>query len=198
MKKLPILFFLFLVLSCSQKKSSNASSGSIPSDSSSKKEDTSFIPVTSFLQTEFSSLDSLPVTVLQLSTVNKKSDSAWLPVTKVKPQLIPFLSPLIDKKNMVPFFTESRFNDQSTAAVTFTYNPKPAIPDSFSLRHWDVYFDPDKNAIRKVYIVKRIKENNELLTQQLTWELNKWAQIVIIKHDSIISEKKWIWDLRAE
>ncbi len=201
MKKYPILLLPFLfLLSCGHKKSSDAVSTGNPADTASEK-DVSFIPVTSILQNQIASLDSVPVTLLQVVTVNKKEDSTWLPAEKVKPLLVPFLTPVIDQKNMTGLFKESRFDDQSTAAITFTYDPKTSLPDSLSLRHWDVYFDPEINAIRRIYLLKTVQENNIAVTQQLTWQMDKWAKIVTIRNDTtgkapVVTEIKWVWDLK--
>jgi hypothetical protein len=198
MKKYPVLFLpLLFLLSCG---GNNNEAAGTNADTTAAKENISFIPVTSILQNQFAALDTVQVTILQVKTENKKDDSAWLPAAKVKPLLTPFLSPVIDKQNMVPFFKETKFNDQSTAAVTFTYDPKAPLPDSFALRHWDIYFDPELNAIRRIYLVKTVMENNIPVTQQLTWQMNKWARIVTIINDKskpapAVTEIKWIWEL---
>lgn len=201
MKKYPLLVLpVLFLLSCGQDKNSNAVNTGNSTDTAAEKKDVSFIPVTSILQNQLAMLDSLPVTILQVKTTNKKDDSAWLPAAQVKPLLLPFFSPAIDKKNMTALFKESRFDDQSTAAITFTYDPKTSLPDSLTLRHWDVYFDPEKNAIRRIYLLKTAKENNVPVTQQLTWQMDKWAKIVTIRNDAnaatpIVTETKWVWDL---
>lgn len=189
-------FFLF---SCTQKNNNNATVNN--SDTTTDKTD--FFPVTLFLKGEMFLLDSLPVTILELTTVDNKQDSAWLPVATVKPKLEPFIAVTIDKKNMLPYFKESQFNDQSTEAITFTYDPKTGLPDSFPIRHWDVYVDPDKGTVRRIYMVKQVTENNHKATQQLTWQTGKWAKITTISNDTalakpVIKEIKWIWDLSGE
>ena len=201
MKKYLILFTSCLFfLSCSQNKKSGTGDNAGDTAKTSAK-DTSFFPVTSFLQREILDLDSLPVTILETTTFNNKQSSAWLPAAKVKPKLQPFLSDIIDKNNLSSYFKETNFNDQSTDAITLMYDPKTALPDSFALRRWDVYINPDKNTLRRVYMVKRIKENNALTIQQLTWQSGKWAKIVTINNDNgnsspVIKEIKWVWDLR--
>lgn len=201
MKKYPLFLLpVLFLLSCGQDENSNAINTGNNTDTASEKKDVSFIPVTSILQNQLAMLDSLPVTILQVKTINKKEDSTWLPAAQVKPLLSAFFSPAIDKKNMTALFKESRFDDQSTAAITFTYDPQTTLPDSLTLRHWDVYFDPEKNAIRRIYLLKTVKENNVPVTQQLTWQMDKWAKIVTIRNDAntaspMVTETKWVWDL---
>ncbi|MES2850005.1 MAG: hypothetical protein V4685_13180 [Bacteroidota bacterium] len=202
MKKYLVLFCHCLFLfSCSQNKNNgNATAVNDTTKTPATTENTSFIPVTSILQSELNKLDSVQVTILQITTVNNKQDSAWLPADKVKPKLEGFLFPVIDDKTMAALFKETTFNDEGTEAVTFMYDPKTTLPDSMTLRRWDVYFDPNRNKIRRVYMVKQVKENNILATQQFTWQTGKWAKIVTINNDKnavnpVINEIKWIWDL---
>ena len=152
---------------------------SSPTDVTEKKID-SFFPVTSFIRGQLITLDSMPVTPLQITMINKKTDSVWVPKEKLKPLLMPFLVPEITETNLVKYFTETRFNDQTLNAITFTYDPINTIPDSIELRHWDVYIDPETGYVVKVYIVKKIKENGQNLTQQLTWQTSKMAKITTI------------------
>lgn len=201
MKKWPFLIFCSaaLLFSCSGKKDNSApgtDGNSTDSSTISGRQELSFFPVTSFLQGQLNSLDSLQVTVLQINSTNGKADSTWISKEKVKPLLQAFVTDRIDKENLVSLFNESKFNDQTTEAITFTYTPKNTLPDSVSIRHWDVYVDPEKGIIKRVYIVKQAKQAGGAIMQQLTWQTNKSAKIVTIGADGKIqSELKWIWDL---
>jgi hypothetical protein len=199
MKKL--LFLLccssFIFPGCSNKKNNPADTANTADSINTNPEQNSLFPVTSFLKGQMIALDSVPVTILQVSTNNGKADSAWISKEKIKPLLQPFISDLIDKENLVSFFKESKFNDQTTDAITFTYAPKKVLPDSIALRHWDVYVNPETGTIRRVYIVKQLKENGLLYTQQLTWQTDKWAKIVTINDKDggkVQSDIKWIWN----
>jgi len=140
----------------------------------------SFFPVTSYIKGQIVVLDSLPVTPLQITTIKGKSDSVWITKNDLKKILSTFLSPTIDETNLVDFFKETKFNDQTLNAITFTYDPSKILPDSISLRHWDVYVNPETGVVEKVYIVKNIKEDNKKITQQLTWQTNVLAKITTI------------------
>lgn len=195
MKKYCIIAITILVLpGCTN----NSKQTSIPTDINEKKTD-SFFPVTSFIKGQLITLDSLPVTPLQLTTIKEKTDSIWLPKKELKPLLLPFLTPVINETNFTKYFKETIFNDQTLNAVTFTYDPISIIPDSISLRHWDVYVDPETGNVIKVYIVKKIKENNQIFTQQLTWQTNKLAKIstILNKPDGnmeLLKEVVFIWN----
>ncbi|MEO6733266.1 MAG: hypothetical protein ABIN01_18730 [Ferruginibacter sp.] len=159
----------------------------------------SFFPVTSFIKGQMIILDSLPITPLRLTTIKQHTDSAWLPKKDVRAVLAPFLVPEINQTNFTNHFTETKFKDQTLNAITFTYDPKTTVPDSIALRHWDVYIDPEKGDVMKIYIVKKVKENKRVLTQQLTWQTNKLARITTIlnKPDGnmeLVEEMVLIWD----
>jgi hypothetical protein len=191
---LPVLF----LFSCSQNNKTNTTANA--SDTVATEEKNTFFPVTAFLKGQLFLLDSLPVTILEITTINNKQDSAWLSAAVVKPKLAPFILDSIDEKNMLPYFKESKFNDQSTEAITLMYDPKKVLPDSIAIRRWDVYIDPDKGTIRRVYMVKQLIENNNPVIQQLTWQTGKWAKIVTISNDKgttspTVKEIKWTWDL---
>ena len=177
---------------------SNNKQESDVSDKNQKKVD-SFFPVTSFIKGQIILLDSMPVTPLQITTIKEKTDSVWLPKHEFIAQLQPFLDPLIKENNLRDFFKETRFNDQTINAVTFTYDPINTIPDSITLRHWDVYIEPETGRVSKVYLVKNLQTQNQNFTQQLTWQTDKLAKITTILNKSdgsleLIKEIVLIWN----
>jgi hypothetical protein len=203
MKKLHLLLYCssFILLSCSNKKNNPIDLANTADSIKTNTEQNSLFPVTSFLKGQMIALDSIPITILQINTINGKEDSTWISKEKIKPLLRPFISDLIDKENLVSFFKESKFNDQTTDAITFTYTPKNVLPDSIALRHWDVYVNPETGTIRRVYIVKQLKENGLFYTQQLTWQTDKWAKIVTIDNKDggkVQSDVKWIWNFTEQ
>ncbi len=200
-KLLSLLLIVFIIFGCTDNKNNQPEPSA---DNSSPKDSTqsSFFPVTSFLKGQMRLLDSMQITFLQVTTAAKKVDSAWIPREKIRPLLQPFIADLIDKENLTSFFKESKFNDQSTNAITFTYDPKTALPDSISLRRWVVYVDPETGNVKRVYILKQLKANNQVYTQQLTWQTDKWAKLVTILNkpggnSEIQNDMKLIWDLSS-
>ena len=185
---------IFVLYSCAE----NTQQTSGPADIAAK-DSASFFPVTSFIKGQILTLDSLPVTPLQLTTVKGKTDSIWVQKKDLRELLKPFFTPVIDEKSLTPYFKESRFTDQTINMVTFTYDPKSALPDSMAILHWDVYISPETGNVTKVYIVKKQAQSNQLFTQQLTWQTNKQAKIVTIlnKPDGsleLVSEVLLTWD----
>jgi hypothetical protein len=159
----------------------------------------SFFPVTSFIKGQMILLDSLPVTPLHTVTINHKTDSVWLKKAELIRLLADFISPEIKETNLINYFKETSFNDLTLNSVTMTYDPVTVLPDSLSLRHWDVYINPESGNVEKVYIVRQLKKREGLITQQLTWKTNKWAQITTLlnkPNDStqLLKEEKFIWN----
>ncbi len=195
-----ILYFvgvtILLALGCT-----NASTEKVSSTESIIKEakKDSFFPVTSFLKGQLILLDSLPVTPLHIITVNNKTDSIWIKKADLNSLLTDFLTPEIKENNLTDYFKETSFNDQTLNTITFTYDPLQILPNSISLRHWDIYIDPETGKILKVYIVKELKEKEKTITQQLTWKTNNWATITTLLNvpngnTQVQKEEKFIWN----
>ncbi len=178
---------------------SNNGEQSHPSQETKSAKTDSFFPVTSFIKGQMITLDSLPITPLQLTSIKGNTDSAWISKDKLKDLYSPFITPVIDETNLTEYFKENSFSDQTLNAVTFTYDPIGKLPDSISLRHWDVYIHPETGNVIKVYIVKQVKIGGQIVTQQLTWQTNKMAKIstILNKPDGSMSLEKevvLIWD----
>jgi hypothetical protein len=161
--------------------------------------DTSFFPVTAYIKGQMLQFDSMPVTPLHIITIRDKSDSQWIKREQLRSFLSTFLEPEITETNLVKYFTETRFNDQTVNAITLSYDPIGTLPDSMSLKSWNVYIDPKTGNVTGVFIVKRTKAGNQSITQQLTWENNSSAQIVNILNKSdgsseILNQEKFIWN----
>jgi hypothetical protein len=140
-----------------------------------------FFPVTQFIEGQLNEIDSLPVTPLKITIEGDKRDSAWLKNRDIRAFAISFLHPVIDSSTMHTYFSEKTFMDQTINAVTLTYDPKVKLPDSIKLNHLDVYIDPGKNIVQRIYMVKEEIANDETITTQLTWMANKWCSIRTIK-----------------
>ncbi len=180
-------FFIIFFTACSGKKSNTASTN-IPVQTE------NIFPVTDFLKGQLRIIDSSGVTPLKIISVNGKTDSVWLKREDIRRNATPFLTPVIDSANMYSLFSEKSFLDQTINAFTFSYDPKKKLPDSIKITHWDVYMNPQTNAIDRIYIVKE----NADTTSQLTWLVNKWYSIRMIVQlanaQPQIKEEKMIWN----
>jgi hypothetical protein len=161
----------------------------------------SFFPVTSYLKGQMIILDSLPVTPLQITTIKGGKDSVWLSKENLRQVLQPFLTPQISETNLTRYFKETRFNDQTINAITFIYEPINKLPDSIPLRRWTVYVDPEKGMVSKIYMVQQLKQGDQIITRQLTWQTNKLAKIssILDRPDGsmeLLKEEEFIWNFQ--
>lgn len=160
----------------------------------------SFFPVTEYLLGQIKELDSMPITPLRISIQGDKKDSAWLKRRDIRQFVTPFLHPVIDSESMQKYFSEKSFLDQTINAITLTYDPKIALPDSIKLNHWDVYINPQKNKVQRIYMVKEEEVNGQTVTTQLTWNAGKWFSIRTIKQEPKMAPQveeeilKWDFD----
>ena len=163
-------------------------------------EEETFFPVTDFLLGQLKLTESLPVTPLKITINGNKADSVWLKKEDIRKFAFPFLHPVIDSVSLRNYFTKKSFLDQTINAVTFSYDPKTRLPDSIKLNHWDVYIDPQKSNVQRIYIVKEETIIGGSMTTQLTWKVNKWCSIRTIieqpnKHPQVKEEiMKWDFD----
>lgn len=155
-----------------------------------------FFPVTAYLKGEIYTIKNKGINPLKYTTANNHTDSVWLKIEDLDTAVMEFLQPEIDSTNLITLFTEKSFLDQTLNAVTLTYDASVPLPDTFKLKHWDVYIDPDLNTIKRIYMVKEISKTSTL---QLTWVTNRWCKITYIVTDengvsTIEKEEKLVWD----
>ncbi len=94
--------------------------------------------------------------------------------------LADFLSPVIDTTNLTGLFTETRFEDQTIGSYTFTYAAAGKLPDTMTLRHWDVYINPETGKVRKIYIEKEMNVDARHKILHLTWNSDKDCKVVTV------------------
>jgi hypothetical protein len=178
--------YLFAVLiicltACNNNPASETKAQSSAVDTTAEKPD--FFPVTSFLKGQIFDIKHKGLAPLKYTTVNNITDSAFVKLEQLDSLLTEFLHPEIDSLNMVPFFTETKFLDQTV--------------DSILIKHWDVYIDPETSKVNRVYILKKAGNNKTL---QLTWQSNQWCKITTISYSpdgsssTVEKEEKISWD----
>ena len=172
---LPLIFLFFFQFACKQKVSQ-----SFKQPGSDTTEEQTFFPVTEYIRGQLKEMDSLPITPLKITDHNGKVDSVWMKKEAIRSFAEPFLHPVIDTANLKNLFAGKSFLDQTINAFTFSYDPISKLPDTLQLRRWDVYIDPQKNTIKRVYILKESNNNGSLQTIQLTWKANQWCKITTI------------------
>lgn len=178
MKFFQIFFISFICcLSCNENSSTNPTNTVQDSVAPEKQ---SFFPVTDFIKGQLQEIKKDGINPLKFTTVNGKTDSAWLKIEEFEKEIQPFLSPVIDSTNLTSLFTEKRFLDQTINAFTFTYDPVKPLPDSCAFQRWDVYVDPQKNTVNRIFLVKKLPGNKK---QLLTWVPGENCKMVTISED---------------
>src|ERR1700739_3097967 len=125
--------FIFLIASCSH-NNGRVQTKSVISSSDSTRADTSFFPVTSYIEGQMLSFDSIPESPLHITIIDNKNDSQWIKREALKSFLQPFIETKITEKNLLNYFKETQFNDQTIDAITLAYDPITSLPDSIDLR----------------------------------------------------------------
>ncbi len=188
------------IYSCTSKHSGTSNDPVVHNPAPVENKTDTFFPVSAFLKSQLIDLDTLPVTPLYITTVNGRTDSAWVTKLQIKPVLSAFETVNITENNLSPFFKETKFNDQTLHEVTFSYDPKQVLPDSIGIRQWVVYVNPDDGKVDNIYLVKRVRMSNQTYLYQLTWKTNHFAQINTILQDpagakdQLIKQEKIIWN----
>lgn len=166
---LSIGWLALLLFSCQPKQSeTKAPDAATPSADSLPP---SFFPVTAFIRGQLFEIKQSGINPIRY-TKNEtgKTDSSWIKVEALETELNECLHPVIDSTNMVPYFTEKSFMDETLGLFTITYDRKQvSIPDSITWRTWNVYIDPETNEVAKIFLVKTLPQS--LL--QITWKANQ-------------------------
>lgn len=186
---------IFLFTSCN-----NTSERSTAVTAVQENDTQNFFPVTSFLKGQILEIKSNGINPLKIEKKGDKIDSTWLKMEMLDSVFSVFLTPEIDSINMSPFFTETKFHDKTINSYTFTYEPKTNIPDSISLRRWDVYVDPQSGNVRKIFMQKETAEKQNL---QLSWQNKYGATILWLKEDTggnpvVQKEETFKWNFEEE
>lgn len=193
--KIILFSFCFLVLLAACNNKSNQAAPPEKPDAAAKDTAENFFPVTTYLRGEIAQIKTIGITPVKKHIKNNVTiDSSWLKPEDYLKEFADFLTPEIDSTNLMPWYSQSKFLDQSVDAFTFTYDPIKALPDSMPLLHWDVYIAPKTQNVRRVFIRKKISADEE---QQLTWQSGKWCKIVTLKNTgtnvAILNEVKIEW-----
>lgn len=168
-KLLQCCWLAILLFACQPKKSDKPAPASASTQSDSIL--TSFFPVTSFIKGQLFEIKESGINPIRYSRNEAgKTDSSWIKVEALENELSECLHPVIDSTNMIPFFTEKSFMDETLGLVTMTYDRKQtSIPDSINWRTWNVYINPETNEVTKIYLVKSLPHSQ----LQITWRANQ-------------------------
>ena len=94
---------------------------SIADNSTTPAEKVSFFPVTSYIKGQIFEINERKLTPIKYTIINNHTDSFFVKFEQLDSLLTEFLHPVIDSTSLTPFFTETRFNDQ-TIKLHFIYS----------------------------------------------------------------------------
>ncbi len=170
-KALCCILVALIIFSCKTQVTQSVST------TTTEKEVPNFFPVTNYIYGQIEDIKQAGINPIKIDSNAHKTDTNWLKVEDFKNAFKEFLTPTIDSSNLIHFFTESKFEDQTIGSYTFTYTARPSLPDSMALQRWDVYISPASNTIKRIFMVKKLSEQKEL---QLTWQSGQWCKTVVI------------------
>ena len=182
------LSLFFFISSCSNNTSTDHTK-------TEDKERVVFFPVTVYLKGQIVEIKERGVTPLKYLIKGKKIDSSWLNMDHLAESFSDFLLPEIDSLKLHDFFSVKEFYDQTLDKITLTYEAKKDIPDQVKWLSWNIYINPEKGTVDRIYLVKRVSDKQ---TSQLTWIPYKNCKLTNIYDDGdtafVESEVKIKWD----
>lgn len=149
--------------------------------SNQKKAPVAFFAVTGYLKGQINQIKKDQKKPLKKWTIDKMTDSAFLNPQELDAAFSEFTTPFIDSLHYSSIFAENNFLDETLNAVTLIYEPTHEIPKEIPWMNWTIYISPTTNQVSKVYMVKKV---NDQQTKQLTWKVNeKYCMIRSIIND---------------
>ncbi len=145
-----------------------------------EKENSEFFPVGNYIKGQLIDIQNKGITPIKFIKKNEALDSSWIKTSQMESEFSEYTEPSIDSITVAPFFTVKKFFDQTLNLITLSYDPTGPIPDSIPWRHWDIYIDPETNTIKRIYLVKSLKNNS---IRQLTWITGKYCKAITIEED---------------
>ena len=88
---------------------------------------------------------------------------------------------IIDSAIDSKYYVEKKFVDNSINAITLTYDPLGDLPINKPWKHWDIYINPENNAITRIYLVKILSDS---CIRQLTWTPEKSCKALTIQNSN--------------
>lgn len=157
----------------------------------------SFFPVAEFLETEILHVDSVPLALRKYTTVNGKTDSAFIDVPEFNKLALQFLPAGLHDGSFEKNFTENSFMDKSTSSIMFTYST--TVKDQ-PLRRVDVQTVAGNASqqVKSIYLEKDRVSGDSLILEKLYWRAGKSFQVMTmttVKGKPPVEQKvKVIWD----
>lgn len=157
-----------------------------------------YFPVTGFIHSQLTTIDSLQLPVTKYESTGDKKDTAALSLADCRLLAAPFLEYDITASPLREKFKENSFADQSIPSITFTYH---TADSSLALKRVDVVLSPDPvqtDKVKSVYMEKLYQQQDTLVEEKMFWKADHYYQVIRSKQVSngkpVISQLKVVWD----
>src|ERR1700722_7148760 len=88
-----------------------------------------FFPVADYLEAEILRIDSFPEALRKFTTLNGRTDTAYIQLPEFNALALQFLAPALHDGSFEKKYAENSFMDKSTETITFTYStPDKDLP----------------------------------------------------------------------
>ena len=160
-----------------------------------------FFPVAEYLETEILHVDSVPLALKKYTTINYRTDSAFIQVPEFNNLAKRFLPQELHDGRFEKDFTESSFMDKSTQSIIFTYS---STVKELPLQRVDVTTVTHNGSqkVRSIYLEKTYSSGDSLITEKMYWRAGKNFQIVTMAspkgRPSVEQLLKVVWDEEEE
>lgn len=188
-----VLITASFLLACGNNPQKSANTEGSPAEA-----EGSYFPVTGFIHSQLTAIDSLQLPVTKYEAAGDKKDTVALSTADCRLLAAPFLEYDITAPPLKEKFRETSFADQSIPSITFTYHTDDS---TLALKRVDVVLAPDPvqaDKVKSVYMEKLFQQQDTLVEEKLYWKANHFYQLIrskkVANGQPIISQLKVVWD----
>lgn len=188
-----VLVTATLLIACGNNQGKTDKTGSELSE-----EQNAYFPVTGFIHSQLTAIDSLQLPVTKYESAGDQKDTVALSTADCRLLAAPFLEYDISASPLREKFKENSFADQSIPSITFTYHTSDS---TLALKRVDVVLAPDPvqaDKVKSVYMEKIFQQQDTLVVEKMFWKADHYYQLIRSKSAAggqpLISQLKVVWD----
>lgn len=133
-----------------------------------------FLPATTFVETELTSIDSLPVAVLRYRTSPQVNDTGIVPKPVFRKLMEGWFGREFAEAPVHADYRRKIFLDATLGRVTITCDTED---ENAPIRRLDILMDPETEAIRSLYVEKVSESPDGKIIQKLYWSAGRQCRI---------------------